>query len=317
MLAEAHYEPPILPGAALGVLGSGQLGRMFAIAARRLGYRVHALSPDDDTPTGQVADLEISAHYDDLDAVARFARRSVVTFEFENVPAAAAEPRPRSARPPGGQCSTSRRIGCGRRRFLAARLPGDALRGVGPRTNCGGGATIGPPPCSRPPTGVTTARGRSSVKSNRPPAEAWRSLGDTEGVLEGCIDFDTETVGCRGAGSTATSRQLRPVRHTPTGSHSGRLRLPGRLPARSAGDTEDIAQACSQGRPRRRRGPLRRVLPEKRAAADQRVGPPAAELRASDARRPRELPVRLATSINPFRPCCTWPRAIRTISRPP
>ena len=82
----------ILPGAALGVLGSGQLGRMFAIAARRLGYRVHVLSPDDDTPAGQVADLEVNAAYDDLDAVARFAKNvSVVTFEFENVPAATAE----------------------------------------------------------------------------------------------------------------------------------------------------------------------------------------------------------------------------------
>jgi 5-(carboxyamino)imidazole ribonucleotide synthase len=83
---------PILPGSTLGVLGSGQLGRMFAIAARRLGYRVHVLSPDDDTPTGQIADLEIRASYDDLDAVAEFARGvSVVTFEFENVPAATAE----------------------------------------------------------------------------------------------------------------------------------------------------------------------------------------------------------------------------------
>ena len=50
---------PILPGAAVGVLGSGQLGRMFAIAARRMGYRVHTFSPDADTPTGQVADLEV------------------------------------------------------------------------------------------------------------------------------------------------------------------------------------------------------------------------------------------------------------------
>lgn len=79
----------IPPGSTLGVLGSGQLGRMFTIAARRLGYRVHVLSPDDDTPTGQVADLEIRASYDDLDAIAAFARGvSVVTFEFENVPAA-------------------------------------------------------------------------------------------------------------------------------------------------------------------------------------------------------------------------------------
>ncbi|MGE5193063.1 MAG: 5-(carboxyamino)imidazole ribonucleotide synthase, partial [Deltaproteobacteria bacterium] len=70
----------ILPGAAIGVLGSGQLGRMFAIAARRMGYRVHTFSPDNDTPTGQVADVEVQAAYDDLDAVCQFARNvSVVT----------------------------------------------------------------------------------------------------------------------------------------------------------------------------------------------------------------------------------------------
>lgn len=82
----------ILPGSTVGVLGSGQLGRMFAIAARRMGYRVHTLSPDYDTPTGQVADVEISAPYDDLDAVRRFAAQvDVVTFEFENVLSATAE----------------------------------------------------------------------------------------------------------------------------------------------------------------------------------------------------------------------------------
>jgi 5-(carboxyamino)imidazole ribonucleotide synthase len=65
---------------------------MFAMAARRMGYRVHTLSPDDDTPTGQVADVEITADYDDLEAIRSFARLvDVVTFEFENVSAAAAE----------------------------------------------------------------------------------------------------------------------------------------------------------------------------------------------------------------------------------
>ena len=82
----------ILPGAAIGVLGSGQLGRMFAIAARQMGYRVHTFSSETDTPTGQVADVEIAASYDDLDAVRRFAQAvQVVTFEFENVPAACVE----------------------------------------------------------------------------------------------------------------------------------------------------------------------------------------------------------------------------------
>src|SRR5262245_53877760 len=82
----------ILPGATVGVLGSGQLGRMFAIAARRLGYRVHTFSPDYDTPTGQIADVEVQKSYDDLDAVREFASKvDVVTFEFENVSYACAE----------------------------------------------------------------------------------------------------------------------------------------------------------------------------------------------------------------------------------
>ena len=77
----------IAPGATLGVLGSGQLGRMFTIAARRMGYRVHTFSPDQDTPTGQVADREITAAYEDLEALRAFAKDvAVVTFEFENVP---------------------------------------------------------------------------------------------------------------------------------------------------------------------------------------------------------------------------------------
>ncbi len=81
----------IFPGSVIGVLGSGQLGRMFTIAARRMGYRVHTFSPETDTPTGQVADVEIKAHYDDLNAVRGFASAvDVVTFEFENVPSATA-----------------------------------------------------------------------------------------------------------------------------------------------------------------------------------------------------------------------------------
>lgn len=77
----------IQPNSTIGVFGSGQLGRMFAIEARQMGYRVHTFSPATDTPTGQVADFETSADYEDLDAVREFAKSvDVVTFEFENVP---------------------------------------------------------------------------------------------------------------------------------------------------------------------------------------------------------------------------------------
>ncbi len=82
----------VLPGATIGVLGGGQLGRMLALDARRMGYRIHTLSPGVDTPTGQVADLEVRAEFDDLDAIRTFARGvDVVTFEFENVATDAAD----------------------------------------------------------------------------------------------------------------------------------------------------------------------------------------------------------------------------------
>ncbi len=80
------------PNSTIGIFGSGQLGRMFAIEARKMGYRVHTFSPDSDTPTGQVADVETAAPYDDLDAVREFARSvDVITFEFENVPSSTVE----------------------------------------------------------------------------------------------------------------------------------------------------------------------------------------------------------------------------------
>jgi 5-(carboxyamino)imidazole ribonucleotide synthase len=83
---------PILPGATIGMLGGGQLGRMFTLAARAMGYRVAVLVPEHDSPTAQVADVAHEAAYDDVEAVERFASEvSVVTYEFENVPSATVE----------------------------------------------------------------------------------------------------------------------------------------------------------------------------------------------------------------------------------
>ena len=80
----------ILPGATLGLLGGGQLGRMFTIRAREMGYRVTVLDPDPGSPAGQVSDRHLQAPYADPAALDELARTcSVVTTEFENVPAEA------------------------------------------------------------------------------------------------------------------------------------------------------------------------------------------------------------------------------------
>lgn len=78
---------PILPGATIGLLGGGQLGRMFAIAARKLGYRVHTFEPTPDSPSGQISDREFNYDYTDMAALLEFSKGlSVVTYEFENIP---------------------------------------------------------------------------------------------------------------------------------------------------------------------------------------------------------------------------------------
>ena len=77
----------ILPGSTLGVLGGGQLGRMFAHAAARLGYRTHVYEPADDSPAGEVAAKEFNAPWQDAERLAEFASScAAVTYEFENVP---------------------------------------------------------------------------------------------------------------------------------------------------------------------------------------------------------------------------------------
>ncbi len=78
---------PLPPGSVLGIVGGGQLGRMTALAAARLGYRCHILTPERDSPAGQVAERTTVAPYEDRGALESFARAvDAITFEFENVP---------------------------------------------------------------------------------------------------------------------------------------------------------------------------------------------------------------------------------------
>lgn len=78
---------PLAPGATIGIIGNGQLGRMTALAAARLGYLCHTYGPGENSPAEQVCHKATIADYDDHDALLAFARNvDVVTFEFENIP---------------------------------------------------------------------------------------------------------------------------------------------------------------------------------------------------------------------------------------
>lgn len=187
---------PVLPGSAIGVLGSGQLGRMFAIAARRMGYRVHTFSPDSDTPTGQVADVEINAAYQDLDAVRRFARGvSVVTFEFENVPAptAAAAAECCLVRPSGEVLHTTQHR-LREKTFLSrAGLPVTPFRRVASFAELESAADeLGLPAILKTADFGYDGKGQFRIWSRNELAAAWNGVGEREAVLEALIRFELE-----------------------------------------------------------------------------------------------------------------------------
>lgn len=186
----------ILPGATLGVLGSGQLGRMFAIAARRMGYRVHTLSPADDTPTGQVADLEVNASYDDLDAVRDFARRvDVVTFEFENVPAATARTAAEYApvRPAGSVLHTTQNRLREKNFLSSAGFPVTPFVPIQSEANLRAAlARLGYPAVLKTAGWGYDGKGQVKISTAEQAATAWQSLNTDEAVLESWVDFEQE-----------------------------------------------------------------------------------------------------------------------------
>jgi 5-(carboxyamino)imidazole ribonucleotide synthase len=186
----------IAPGAALGVLGSGQLGRMFCIAARRMGYRVHTFSPDEDTPAGQVADVEVTAGYDDVDALRAFAGSvEVVTFEFENVPIAAIDAIEALApvRPSGLALHTAQQR-AREKTFLADHgFPTAAFaRAVTLDELWDAVARVGTPAIIKTAAFGYDGKGQHKVTTPADVAHIWDAIGHQEAVVEKFISLQAE-----------------------------------------------------------------------------------------------------------------------------
>lgn len=237
---------PILPGATIGVLGSGQLGRMFAIAARRMGYRVHTFSPDNDTPTGQVADVEIQADYGDLDAVRAFARNvAVMTFEFENVPAATAEAAAAETpvRPAGAVLHTTQhrlrektfltRSGFPVTPFAAVRTMEDLTAAL---------ARIGCPAVLK--TAGWGYDGKGQVKITRPEeaGAALAALDGAEAILEAWVPFEREVSVVAARGLDGRFAHYGVIANEHRNHILDVSTAPAPVPDRVAGDAVEIAR---------------------------------------------------------------------------
>jgi 5-(carboxyamino)imidazole ribonucleotide synthase len=209
----------IAPGAAVGVLGGNQLGRMFAIAARRMGYRVHTFSPGEDTPTGQVADLEVTASYEDLDALRTFARGvDVVTFEFENVPIEAIDAIEELApvRPSGVALHTAQER-AREKTFLADRgIPTASFARAATLDELWDAVTrVGTPAVIKTAAYGYDGKGQHKITTPADVEHIWTAIGHQEAVVEKFISLQAEisVVAARGLDGEVSEYQAFENRH--------------------------------------------------------------------------------------------------------
>jgi 5-(carboxyamino)imidazole ribonucleotide synthase len=186
----------IAPGATLGVLGGNQLGRMLAIAARRMGYKVHTFCPDDDSPAGQVADLEVTASFEDLDALRAFARGvDVVTFEFENVPIEAIDAVEAlvPVRPSGVAVHTAQQR-AREKTFLADRgVPTAAFAPAATLDELWNAvARVGTPAVIKTAAFGYDGKGQHKVATPADVEHIWTAIGHQEAVVEKFINLQAE-----------------------------------------------------------------------------------------------------------------------------
>jgi 5-(carboxyamino)imidazole ribonucleotide synthase len=198
-------------GSTIGILGGGQLGRMSAMAAARLGYRAHVFSTEADSPGVQVAAAHtLAGSYEDAEALARFAGSvDVVTFEFENVPAAALETLAARVpcRPgPGALAVAQDRLA--EKRFLeAAGVPVAPWRAVADAASLRAAlAEIGLPAVLKTTRLGYDGRGQAVLRSAEDAEAAFARLSPKPLVLEAFVPFERElsAIAARGAdGSVA------------------------------------------------------------------------------------------------------------------
>lgn len=204
--AATESTAPLAPGAVLGMLGGGQLGRMFIDAAHELGYQVHVFSPVDGEPACQVADFKTIAAYDDFAALERFAAQvAAVSYEFENVPAATAAACLRHApvRPGERVLHTCQHRLREKAFFASAGIPSGPWAKVTTEEELRHAvATCGVPAVMKTAGGGYDGKGQRAVKSGgfAEALAAWDALGRVECIYEAFVPFvcEVSVVAARG-----------------------------------------------------------------------------------------------------------------------
>ncbi|MFI4936753.1 MAG: 5-(carboxyamino)imidazole ribonucleotide synthase [Caulobacterales bacterium] len=237
---------PLPPGAVIGVLGGGQLGRMLSLAAARLGFDVAVLDPDTDAPAARVAAHFIPGAYDDADALARLADVSdVITFEFENVPAAAIHELETlgAAVAPTGRALAIAQDRLDEKTFLGeAGAPTVAFAPIdGPADIVAALETLGHELLIKTRRGGYDGKGQAWVEHAKDAKAVWRAVGAAPAIAEAPADFRRELsiIAARGRDGEIALYPLAENYH-----EDGILRrtvAPARASARTLAQAEKIA----------------------------------------------------------------------------
>jgi 5-(carboxyamino)imidazole ribonucleotide synthase len=187
---------PLPPGSTIGILGGGQLGRMLALAAARLGLKCHIYAPEADSPAFQVAAASTIAGYTDFVVLKAFARAvDAVTYEFENVPGeTAAFLEPRVALAPGARALQIAQDRVEEKTFIAglgiAVAPFAAVADQASLTAAL--KQIGRPAILKTRRFGYDGKGQAKIWGSKSAAAAWAEIGKVPAVLEGFVRFDKE-----------------------------------------------------------------------------------------------------------------------------
>ena len=186
-------EAVILPPAMLGILGGGQLGRMFAMAAKRMGYRVMVLDPDAQAPAAAFADVHLCAAYDDVAALAALSECAAVTTEFENVNADSMLWLAQSTRvsPSGRSVAIAQDREQEKAWISKAGLPTAPYKVIAAADMCTDCEGLFPGILKTATLGYD-GKGQVRVRNQAELAQAWADLGKVRCVLEKMLDLRSE-----------------------------------------------------------------------------------------------------------------------------
>ncbi len=210
---------PLPPNRTIGIVGGGQLGRMTALAAARLGYRCHILTPEPESPAGQVAAAVTSGEYEDPAALAEFAAAvDVVTFEFENVSAAGLDllAALKPVRPAPAVLRTSQDRGAEKSFLGGAGVPTAPWRPVASRADLDhAAAALGLPAVLKTTRLGYDGKGQSLIARAAELDAAFASLAPKPLVLEAFVDFACEisVIAARGEDGQAVAFDVALNRH--------------------------------------------------------------------------------------------------------